>query len=287
MPEVANRALAFLTDLAMRLEAGTLQVPACPQVALKVRDLVRQEDASIGRVAQLALLDPVLTARILGVANSATFSRSSAATTDIKVAIGRVGFDMVQTLAFELALDKSFKLESKGQLQALTRRIRLNGRQTALFAYVLVRRRAAAVKLDEAMLAGLLHEVGKLYVLAHAQSYPDLFADGDESEGLLNQWHTSIGHAIVEAWGLPEAVITAINEQNSVDTLRQGPITLAEVLIAASRLAQLPDVDADEQIEALIALPAVRRLRLDGSVCRGLISQSRSMASSAGALIGG
>jgi HD-like signal output (HDOD) protein len=59
-----NTTLSFLEDLAKRLEKGTLDLPPCPQIALKIRELLARDDVSASQVANFALMDPVLTARI-------------------------------------------------------------------------------------------------------------------------------------------------------------------------------------------------------------------------------
>lgn len=279
--------LAFLEDLAKRLEKGTLELPPCPQVALKIRALLGRDDVSAAQVANLALLDPVLTARILKLANSAAFSRSTARTTDVKIAVGRLGFDLVKNLAFELALEKTFKLEAGSGLGELNEAIRTDSRHVAVLAHLLAQCCAHAVKADESMLAGLLHEIGKLYILARADTYPALFADAETLGQHLNDWHPGIGHAIAEAWELPEAIIQAINEQDTADLVRYGPITVSEVLSVACVLSRVPQVDSDEQFEALVRLPAFSRLHLNASTCRLLHDKAQQMADSVAAVLAG
>jgi HD-like signal output (HDOD) protein len=275
-----NTTLSFLEDLAKRLEKGTLDLPPCPQIALKIRELLARDDVSASQVANFALMDPVLTARIFKLANSAAFSRSATPTTELKSAIGRVGFDMVKSLAFEIALDSAFKLDARSGLGGLSNAIRIHSRQVAVLAYFLAKRCASALKADEPMLGGLLHEVGKLYILGRADAYPALFADPDTLDQLLEEWHAAIGHAIVEAWALPEAVVQAISEQEVADVVRYGTISVSEVLSAAILLSRVPAVDSEEHIDALVHLPAFTRLKLDAVTCRVLSSKSREMADS-------
>jgi HD-like signal output (HDOD) protein len=49
---------------------------------------------------------------------------------------------------------------------------------------------------DEALLTGMMHGIGKLYVLTRATDHPELFADTDTLDAIIRQWHPSIGKAI-------------------------------------------------------------------------------------------
>ena len=58
-------------------------------ITLEIRGLLERDDVSVDRIPRLALLDPVLAAAVLKLANSAMFSRSASPTTDVKAAIDR------------------------------------------------------------------------------------------------------------------------------------------------------------------------------------------------------
>jgi HD-like signal output (HDOD) protein len=280
-----STAYPFVVDLARRLDAGDLELPPCPQVALEIRELLEREDVSADQVARLALLDPVLAATILKVANSAMFNRA-APTTDIKVAISRIGFDMVRNLAFDLAIAKAFQLEANPRLRAASRDIRNHSRHVAVVAFFLARRFATAITPNDAMLVGLLHEIGKLYILARVDNFPELLADKEELAQLLAQWHADIGREILDAWRLPPAVVAAVDQHERLDLVRTGSITLAEVLVAANVLAQVSPPDAEREVAALPSIDAFSRLDLDQEKCRSLIEQSQSMVDSVDALFG-
>lgn len=282
MTEPKQTPLDFVEDLSRRLDSGVLDLPPCPQIALRIQSLLENEDTSPGELAQISLLDPILTGRIFSVANSAMFSRSAPPTTDIRTAIGRIGFDMVKTLAFEVALDKAFDLRAGSGLSDLNRAIRSHSRKVGVLAHLLAKSYLPSVHEYEAMLAGLLHEVGKLYILARADSFPDLFGDPTVLADLLGDWHSALGHAILGAWGLPESVVVAVGEQDGVDAIPKGQPMTAVVLRAAIALSGLCDAGPEAADQALGSLPALRFLDLDEAVLRALIKQSRGLARSVG-----
>lgn len=273
-----------MQDLSRRLGKGDLNLPPCPEIAIRIQGLLEADDVCAEELALITLRDPILTGRIISLANSAIFSRAAHPTSDIRTAIARVGFDMVKALAFEVALDKAFDLAGGSGLHGLNRAIRRHSRQVGVLGQLLARRHLPGVPEYEAMLAGLLHEVGKLYILARADAFPDLFGDPGTLAELLGDWHSALGHAILGAWGLPESVVSAVGEQDGVDGLPKGAATVATLLRAAIALNGLCDAGAEAADQPLAALPALRCLGLDELRLRTLVKHSCGLARSVGAL---
>ena len=73
-----------------------------------------------------------------------------------------------------------------------------------------------------------------------------------EFRDIVNSWHASIGKAILESWGLPEALQSAVEHQDELDLELDGDVTLTDVLIAAKLLSNNRQ-DAEHY-------PALRRL---------------------------
>jgi HD-like signal output (HDOD) protein len=214
------------------------------------------------------------------------FSRSPHPTTDIPVAIGRIGFHMVKNLAFEVALDKAFGLKASSGLRELNRSIRNHCRQVGALSHFLANRHFPSVPADEAMLTGLLHEVGKLYILARADSYPDLFGDPVTLESLLRDWHSALGHAILDAWGLPESVVTAVGEQDGLEVVPPAAPLNTVVLRAAITLSQLCQSGVCDEVQRIAQLPGLRLLGLDEASARNLVRRACGLAKSFETLIG-
>jgi len=59
----------FVNELIQDLESGQLQLPTLPEVALRVRDVVDDEDANASQIAEIIAQDAALSARLIQVAN--------------------------------------------------------------------------------------------------------------------------------------------------------------------------------------------------------------------------
>ena len=118
--------------------------------------------------------------------------------------------------------------------------------QAASLCHVLAKH-FTSLNADEALLTGLLHGLGRLYVVMRAEDRTDVSAE-DISE-IANSWQATIGRAILQSWGLPEPLQHAVEHQDDHDLspidaaqntgpgVAAGAVSLTNVLIASKILA--------------------------------------------------
>jgi HD-like signal output (HDOD) protein len=100
---------------------------------------------------------------------------------------------------------------------------------------------------DEALFAGLVHDIGKFYLLSRASRHADLVANGDELERLLMDWHASIGEAVLTTLGVPDEVLSAVGE-HELGGYAMPPRSLADIVVLANRAAHARDESASEGV---------------------------------------
>src|SRR5574343_822758 len=108
--------------------------------------------------------------------------------------------------------------------------------QTSAAASVIARQ-LTRLNPDEAMLAGLIHDLGAFYMLYRATQYEELRHRPESIKYLIVQWHESIGVSLLNALGLPEEIIEATVDH---DHIRQTPTTirtLADLIYVANMLS--------------------------------------------------
>jgi HD-like signal output (HDOD) protein len=142
----------------------------------------------------------------------------------------------------------------------------------AAFAYVLART-CTKVNPDEAMLTGMMHGIGKLYVLTRAIDHPELFASDATLNEIIGDWHASIGKAILENWNFSESMAQAVGEQTDFSRTEDGPPDLSDV-IAVSILMASHMADAAGLEAALHDLGAAKRLGLDEAKTSAVMRES-------------
>ena len=259
-------AFRFVQALAAELSKGHVALPAYPEVAMRVREAMGDEGVTNARIAQILRSDAGLTLRVLGLANSAALSAGGKTITDLSLAVTRIGHDHVRSAALAYALAQLRAAESlrhiREDLAELWRASTLVAAYARNFA---IRTRAAAA--DEAMLAGLLHNIGCVYILSRAERHSALFTDRAARDGIMAQWHAHIGQAIADNWKLPEQVCEALGEQAATDRHKLGHADLADVLIVSVVAAAHHEQPASLEL-ALGSTPVNQRLKLDDAAFR-------------------
>jgi HD-like signal output (HDOD) protein len=94
------------------------------------------------------------------------------------------------------------------------------------------------VPVDEAFLTGLLHGIGKLYIMARAVSATDGLGNTQSWMELISGWQAPIGKAVLQSWGFVEEMCDAVGDQDDIDRRWKHQATLVDVLIASLVLAE-------------------------------------------------
>ncbi len=268
----SNVAFEFVRTLAGELSGGHVDLPAFPEIAIRVRRVLSDPKASIDQVVRVVGSEPVLTARLLRISNSASLNRSGRAVNDLRTAINRIGYNMVRSAAIAFALAQVRKSNRVAGLERHLRELWQRSTLVAAFAYVLART-CSRVNPDEAMLTGMMHGIGELYILTRTIDHPELPLHGPRFDDIVGEWHAPIGKAILENWGFSEATAAAVGEQHDLGREDAGPADLRDI-IAIARLMAAHSPDYGGLLSALNGLPASLRLELDGAKTLAMIEQS-------------
>ena len=253
-------AFGFVERLAQDLKDEQLELPAFPEAVLRVQRALQAEDTSADDVVRILSSEPALAARLLRISNSVEFRRVESEITDLRQAVSRMGFNMVRSVAVSFAMRQLRRKDSyspavQAQLEAAWK----ESLQIAAVCFVLAKR-FTRLNADQALLTGLLHVLGRLYIIMRAQEMDDL---GEEDlQEVVSDWHATIGKAILESWGLPAALQAAVEHQNEFTESFEGPVTLTDVLISAKVLAH--GANNGEQVNA-DDYPALQRLGVAAS----------------------
>jgi HD-like signal output (HDOD) protein len=146
-------------------------------------------------------------------ANSAALNPSGTPVASLNNAINRMGFNLVRTVATAFALRQLSRNSALGAIRPDLEGVWKSSNDIAAICYA-VAKRAFGRQPDEAMMAGLLHSIGRLYIIMHAhQADPTLRSDPGFGD-LLDHWHPVIGKAILESWGLPARICEAVENQD-------------------------------------------------------------------------
>jgi HD-like signal output (HDOD) protein/nitrogen-specific signal transduction histidine kinase len=175
------------------------RLPTMPQILFKLIDFCQRDEAGMGELAKLIAHDVGMSTRILSIANGTAYNRGSRKV-GLMQALNTLGIEMIKTLVISESVFQTFSNFSR------TNNIDLHGFWVrSLKAAVLARELARKMSYphsEEAYLAGLLHDVGRLALLSAApREYSSNFmAKDDEHLCAIETSSMGITHAEAGAW---------------------------------------------------------------------------------------
>jgi HD-like signal output (HDOD) protein len=228
-------ALAFLQKLATEVSKGTVDLPCFPDVVIRISHALADPNATTDKVVTIVGAEPRLAARVLQTANSAAFNSSGKPLTDLRSAITRLGQQMVQSTAMSYAMQQ---MKNEASLRSIAQPLgELWSRSIAVASICRLVAARTKVPADEAFLTGLLHGIGKLYIMARAVSESGGIGSAQSWMELISGWQAAIGKAVLQSWGFAEEMCDAVGDQDDVDRRWKHQAKLVDVLIASLVLA--------------------------------------------------
>jgi putative nucleotidyltransferase with HDIG domain len=264
LPADSSGAFAFVSELAQEVSQGRVELPSFPDVAVRVRKVLADEDVANEQIARVVSSDAGLAARVFALANSAALNPSGRTISELKTAVNRIGHNNVRTAAVSFAIAQLRRATELKHLAKELEGLWQEATMVAALAYA-VASRARGVNADESMLAGLMHNVGKIYILARSRRHDGLFKDPAALAQVLREWHANVGRAIVENWGFPEHIAEAVGEHENIDRAPLQP-DVTDVLTVAVMMSSFVGHETDLELN-MQGVKAFWRLGLDNEKC--------------------
>jgi len=235
-----------------RIFSATAQLPVIPVVVQKMIDTLKSEDADLQPLVAQIRVDPVISARVLRLANSGFYgSRRSIGSIDD--AVRMIGTRALRTLVISAGISGAFPKVPGIELKDFWRHALMTASANALLA------RHAGENTDHAYSAGLLHRIGQLMIhIAFPRVAEELAREGRElglSERIalelskLNVSHCEVGAELAARWNFPDDISRALHhysQPHQPDTTRLARLTNVAAQIAS-------EIDDDVRPEDIAA----------------------------------
>ncbi len=235
MSSSESPAYRFLSQIAENLSSGDVSFPTFLDATLKVRMALKEQNMTAEGLARVVVAEPLLSVKVIRLANSVALNPGGKPVADVKTAVVRVGFASIRSLAIAVAMDQLLQAKEMAPYAGGAKALWEHSLDVAAVSFV-VAKRVTRLNPHEAMFAGLVHDIGQFYLLSQVARQPDVVTDSSELARLLWEWHASVGHAVLNALGVPEQVVKAVDE-HEVPVTEAEPRTLAQVLFVANQVA--------------------------------------------------
>jgi len=230
----------IVQDLAADLSSGNVSFPTLIDATLKIQRVLNDPGITADRVARTVSSEPLLATKLIHLANSAALGpRGGKPIADVKGAVLRVGHAGVQAMATSVGMSQLVVAKEMRPFLKTAEAVWAHSLDVAAIAFLLARK-LTKLSADGALVAGLVHDVGRFYLLSKFPKYPELTADPVAMEAVIDEWHPEVGHAVLGAFGLSEAVLEAVAEHESTHDFKI-PKTLSDVIGVANLLSKSPN----------------------------------------------
>lgn len=274
----------ILEDIAKDLSGDEITFPTFLDITFQVRSALKDPNLSVEQLAKLVGAEPLMSAKIIRMSNSVALNPSGREVADVKNAIIRVGMEAVRTVSFAVAMEQLLKSKQMHAFESLSKRLWEHTSHVAALCRVLARK-VARINGDEAMFAGLVHDLGVFYLLSRAANFPELVADKAELHALLVDWHDNIGHALLSALGQPESVLSAVQEHETDRPIIELK-SLSDVLYVANKIANRSSSWRDPEFGTAVDTSILDEI-FDAETLAEIIEESEEEVQSLKSALGG
>ena len=249
---------ALISKIKTEHEAGRLMLPSLPEIIVRVRQAVNDDDVNLGNVVKLIQVDPSLTARLVQIANSPLY-RSQQPVENCLMAVNRLGLTTTRDLVTCLVLNNVFDAENKQLRQKLQKLWQHSCHVAAITSTIA--KVTPGLHEDTALLSGLLHDIGVLPILHYAADFPDVFESEEKLDFVIQELRASLGQEILKEWNFDSALsdVSAESENWMRDT--NATADYVDVVIVA-QIHSFFGKEKKPDLPELLSTPAFCKLGL-------------------------
>ena len=221
-----------------RLISGIETLPALPETVYRVRQAMNDPATSIGNIAEIVVLDPSVAAKVLSVANSASYGFPRRID-DIQLAISLLGLHETYAIVLSVSVINLFENSQAMDYRRFWVEALTCGAGARIAAKASGRR-----KLDGLFAAGLLHDIGRVALAEVAPGQYARLEAGLEGDALIKAesmklgiTHTEAGFLLGEHWNLPEDLQAAIRYHHVPESAPREHQDLVALVALADAMA--------------------------------------------------
>ena len=248
------------------LKNDKLPLPSLPDVAVRIHSLIESETANAETIAHAVNSDPAIAAKLLKTANSPLY-RGASAFESTQAAIVRLGLSTTRQLVTSFAMRSVFQSDNP-VLNEHMNRIWKHSIDVASHCYVLARLNRG-LNPEQALLAGLLHDVGDIAIIAYAENHPYMLSSEETLITVMDAMRSEIGSMILRKWEFPQELCEAV--ENAEEWMSPGNPDLSYADLVVLSQLQLDALNPDSDMPSIASVPAYAKLKdqtltLDGKL---------------------
>jgi putative nucleotidyltransferase with HDIG domain len=277
-PEILHRVISKATHLASRLGNERLQllssqmdsIPSLPDIYQQMMSELQKDESSVHQVGELIAQDLGMTAKVLQLVNSSYFGLP-VHVSDAAHAAALLGLNLLKPLVLTAGIFRQLQ-DSRIPIHLLEE-ILDHSMAVGCLARKLAEAEGASVELaDNAMLAGVLHDIGKIVL---ADNFTEEYISLEETAGQIcmplriaevdryGATHASVGGYLLSLWGLPHDIMEAVTYHHDPSASSCKSLAPLVLIHAANALLLSEEAGETRNPSAEFDMIYLKRLGLD------------------------
>ncbi len=238
------------------MQSEKLALPTIPDVSFKIRRAINDKRANSSKIAKVVQIDPSITARLIKISNSPLY-RGRRKIESCPEALTRLGLKVSQNIITAFAMKAVFTAKSpiiRRQMQELWTHSSYVAAISAVFAH-----KTPGFDPDRAMLAGLIHDIGVVPILAYADKNADILDSPKDLAETIRELKNEIGVQIVRRWDFPEDFEDVINNSENWYRDNGKEADYSDIVMISQLHSYIGKIDI-KRMPKLDELPAYKKL---------------------------
>lgn len=234
-----------------------LELPTLPDIALKLRNAIERDDIGVAEAARIVQVDATIATKLMHIANSPLYLAAQPPRNCLE-AINRLGLRATCNLVISLCMRSIFKSKDEFLGQKM-RAVWQEGLHVSALAYVLAKDNHWRDP-EEALLAGLICDIGIIPFLAFAEAFPKTYYQRAEIEAAMPAVRGPIGYYVLKRWGFPDE-LASVPMLATVWHYDSGPKLALSDIVMLSKLHRYMETARMAETPPINSIPACGKLR--------------------------
>jgi HD-like signal output (HDOD) protein len=230
------------------IQKGKIELPSLPDIAIRIAKVINDANTDSRDIARVVQADPNVAARIISVVNSAAY-RGKNPIDNLPDAVSRLGRNVTHHLVISFVLCKLFHSRSKSLKKRMVKLWQHSGYVAALCHELA--RVTPGLEPAQAMLCGLLHDIGALAIVGAARGKPELAENPELLDQVISKLKAEVGAMVLKKWEFPSYFVqVALHAEDWMEDITKAPDYIDLVVVAqlhsyvgTERMSSLPRLD--------------------------------------------
>jgi len=203
---------AIFSAILQKFQAGKLNPPVMPQVVREIQAVMKRPRSTADQMAQVIEKDPVISLRLISVANSPIY-RGVSEIQNVKSALPRLGLKEALNIVMAIT-NKSLYTTDKAQFKILMDKLWVHSLASA-YAAKLIAQEVKHSDSEKMFLMGLTHDIGKILLL---KAFTEISNEKDLNMKAvtinLQEAHLSLGNLLLKRWGFDDEFLKVLTHHD-------------------------------------------------------------------------